>query len=64
MLLTIEKVMILKTVDIFAQTPDEIAAQLKISPLTVKAHRKNMIQKLKAKNSSELLVKAFERGIL
>ncbi len=45
-------------------TSDEIAAQLKISPLTVKAHRKNMIQKLKAKNSSELLVKAFERGIL
>lgn len=45
-------------------TSEEIAAQLKISPLTVKSHRKNMIQKLKAKNSSELLVKAFERGII
>lgn len=45
-------------------TSEEIASQLKISPLTVKSHRKNMIQKLKAKNSNELLVKAFERGII
>lgn len=45
-------------------TSEEISEQLKISPLTVKSHRKNMIQKLKAKNSSELLVKAFERGII
>jgi DNA-binding NarL/FixJ family response regulator len=45
-------------------TSDAIADQLNISPLTVKSHRKNMIQKLKAKNSSELLVKAFERGII
>jgi len=45
-------------------TTEEISVQLKISPLTVKSHRKNMIQKLKAKNSSELLVKAFERGII
>jgi DNA-binding NarL/FixJ family response regulator len=45
-------------------TSEEIAGQLHISPLTVKSHRKNMIQKLRAKNSSELLVKAFERGII
>jgi DNA-binding NarL/FixJ family response regulator len=45
-------------------TSEEIAQQLHISPLTVKSHRKNMIQKLKARNSSEMLVKAFERGII
>lgn len=46
------------------QTNEVISQELKISPLTVKSHRKNMIQKLKAKNSSELLMKAFERGLI
>ena len=46
------------------QTNEIISQELKISPLTVKSHRKNMIQKLKAKNSSELLMKAFERGLI
>lgn len=45
-------------------TSEEISGQLRISPLTVKSHRKNMLHKLKAKNAGELLVKAFERGII
>ena len=57
------EVMILKLIA-KGLTTDEISVQLKISPLTVKSHRKNMIQKLKAKNSTELLVKAFERGVI
>lgn len=46
------------------KTSEEIAEKLNISPLTVKAHRRNMIRKLNAKNSSELMTKALEQGLL
>ncbi|MBL7856193.1 MAG: response regulator transcription factor [Cyclobacteriaceae bacterium] len=57
------EIMILKLVS-RGLTNESISQELKISPLTVKSHRKNMIQKLKAKNSAELLMKAFERGLI
>lgn len=45
-------------------TSGDIASQLKISGLTVKTHRKNMMQKLNASNGMELIKKAFERGLI
>lgn len=45
-------------------TSESIASQLKISGLTVKTHRKNMMQKLNASNGMELIKKAFERGLI
>jgi DNA-binding NarL/FixJ family response regulator len=45
-------------------TSEKISDLLKISPLTVKVHRRNMMRKLKTKNSMELLSKALEMGYL
>lgn len=45
-------------------TSEDIAAQLQISGLTVKTHRKNMMQKLNASNGMELIKKAFEKGLI
>jgi len=45
-------------------TSAKIAEQLNISPLTVKAHRKNIMTKLGAESSAELISIAFSRGIL
>lgn len=45
-------------------TSEDIASQLQISGLTVKTHRKNMMQKLYASNGMELIKKAFEKGLL
>ena len=45
-------------------TSKEIATELNISPLTIKAHRRNMIKKLKVNNSTELISKVLEGGIL
>jgi DNA-binding NarL/FixJ family response regulator len=45
-------------------TSEDIASQLRISGLTVKTHRKNMMQKLNASNGMELIKKAFERGLI
>jgi DNA-binding NarL/FixJ family response regulator len=46
------------------KTSESISKDLQISHLTVKAHRRNMIQKLNVSNSSELLAKAFELGLI
>lgn len=46
------------------KTSENISEALSISHLTVKTHRRNMIRKLQAKNSSELITKAIEKGIL
>lgn len=46
------------------KTSKEIGQELSISPLTIKAHRRNMIKKLQVNNSTELISKALERGIL
>jgi len=46
------------------KTSESISKDLQISHLTVKAHRRNMLQKLNVSNSSELLAKAFELGLI
>lgn len=46
------------------KTSKEIGVELNISPLTIKAHRRNMIKKLKVSNSTELISKVMEDGIL
>lgn len=41
-----------------------IAAQLAISPLTVRVHRKNILRKMKARNSHDLVAKGIQKGLL
>ena len=42
----------------------QISERLCISGHTVRTHRKNILQKTKCRNSSELIRKAFEQGYL
>jgi DNA-binding NarL/FixJ family response regulator len=46
------------------RTSEQIAERLKISHLTVKAHRRNMMRKLDVGNVAELISKALEMGYL
>jgi DNA-binding NarL/FixJ family response regulator len=46
------------------KTSEQIAERLKISHLTVKAHRRNMMRKLNVNNAAELVSKALEMGFL
>lgn len=46
------------------KTSEQIADRLKISHLTVKAHRRNMMRKLDVNNTAELITKALEMGFL
>jgi DNA-binding NarL/FixJ family response regulator len=46
------------------KTSKEIGIELNISPLTIKAHRRNMIKKLQVSNSTELISQALEKGLL
>ena len=46
------------------KTSEQIAERLKISHLTVKAHRRNMMRKLDVNNTAELITKALEMGFL
>jgi DNA-binding NarL/FixJ family response regulator len=46
------------------KTSEQIADRLKISHLTVKAHRRNMMRKLNVNNTAELITKALEMGFL
>ena len=48
----------------YENTTPQIAAQLFISCHTVIAHRKNLLKKLKAKNTAGLIRRSFELGIL
>lgn len=48
----------------FEMTTKEIAQELFISEHTAISHRKNLIEKLKVKNSAGLVRKAFELGFL
>jgi DNA-binding NarL/FixJ family response regulator len=46
------------------KTSEQIAERLKISHLTVKAHRRNMMRKLNVGNTAELITRALEMGFL
>ncbi|MDJ1473354.1 response regulator transcription factor [Cytophagaceae bacterium DM2B3-1] len=46
------------------KTSATIAEALQISELTVKTHRRNMMRKLQANNTSEMITKAIEKGII
>lgn len=46
------------------KTSEQIADKLKISHLTVKAHRRNMMRKFNVNNAAELVSKALEMGFL
>ena len=46
------------------KTSEQVAERLKISHLTVKAHRRNMMRKLNVSNTAELITKALEMGFL
>jgi two-component system invasion response regulator UvrY len=46
------------------KTSEQIAERLKISHLTVKAHRRNMMRKLNVNNAAELISRALEMGFL
>lgn len=46
------------------KTSEEIARALKISDLTVKTHRRNMMRKLTVNNTAQLVSKALEMGYL
>lgn len=43
---------------------EKISNILNISTLTVKTHRQNLLRKLKAQNSSELIYRAFAYNLL
>ncbi len=46
------------------KTSEQIAGRLNISHLTVKAHRRNMMRKLRVNNAAEMISKALEMGYL
>ena len=46
------------------KTSEEIARSLKISELTVKTHRRNMMHKLNVTNTAQLISKALEMGYM
>ncbi|MFP7657277.1 response regulator transcription factor [Chryseobacterium proteolyticum] len=46
------------------KTSGLIANELFLSPLTVDTHRKNLLQKFKAKNSTELITLALQQNII
>ncbi len=46
------------------KTNDQIGTELSISSLTVKSHRRNMIKKLNAESSAELISIGFNKGLL
>ncbi len=48
----------------YENTDKEIAAKLYISSHTAVSHRKNLLQKLSARNAAGLIRRAFELGLL
>ncbi|MEO8254074.1 MAG: response regulator transcription factor [Flavobacterium sp.] len=46
------------------KTTAMLAEELYLSPLTVETHRKNIMQKFKAKNVAELILLATQRGMI
>ena len=48
----------------FEQTTSEIAKQLFLSPETIKCHRRNLLQKLRARNAAGLVRRAMEIDLL
>ncbi len=45
-------------------TTTEIAQHLNLSPDTIKSHRQNLLNKLKARNVAGLVRRAFEYGMV
>jgi len=45
-------------------TTNGIAERLFVSPLTIETHRRNLLQKFKAKNVAEMIKSAFQQGLL
>ncbi len=62
-LLSRQELLILKHIA-QGKTSQEIALALSISPLTVKTHRKNLLRKLQAANSADLVRIANDQGLL
>ena len=46
------------------KTSNMIAEELFLSPLTVDTHRKNLLQKFQAKNSTELINRAVQQHMI
>lgn len=46
------------------ETSVVIADQLCVSPLTIEMHRRNLMQKFKARNVAELITMSFQQGLL
>lgn len=46
------------------QSNESVSQKLKISVLTVKTHRKNILRKLNAENSLQMIRIAFEKGLI
>jgi DNA-binding NarL/FixJ family response regulator len=46
------------------KTSTEISIELRISALTVKAHRRNMLRKLQVESSASMVSKAFAMGLI
>jgi DNA-binding NarL/FixJ family response regulator len=61
--LTDREVQILKLI-VKGQTNLQIAAELYLSPLTIKTHRQNLLCKLQVSNTAQLIAKADLSGLL
>ncbi len=48
----------------YENTNDDIAETLYISNQTVKTHRRNLLEKLSARNTAGMIRRAFELGLL
>lgn len=48
----------------FEYTAKEIARELYVSPNTIETHRRNLLMKLKVRNSAGLIRRSFELGLL
>ncbi|MFI5139572.1 MAG: response regulator transcription factor [Sphingobacteriales bacterium] len=57
------EIQVLKLI-IGGKTNPQIAGELNISPLTVKTHRQNLLRKLNAENTAQMIANAGLKGLL